>query len=326
MEFRSGSPTVEVPSATADRPSWIKVGAMAAVGFAVGVAWPRLAGVRLGPSVPDSPSASVASHEPSAAPPSASASPSEPPAVVAASSASAPVSPVTAVTPSHGAVFSCKSESGESIKGAECGALAGLDGVLWPRLRKLADCPAAAGVTGTLRLVARVDFDHGVSVELGRNHGGLPSADPLLACAKADVAGANVAHLSHEHPRYSVSYSIAFASDTPAGAASNAPPVSASASSARQDSARAEKENAPAREGTVTSEPAAKSATHDSETATVEWEAAIVRDEPKNGKIVARLPRGTALRLGTAKDGWYPVKYGDGFGSEGWVYRGAIGR
>lgn len=313
---------VEVPSAAADRPSWVKVGAMAAVGFAVGVAWPRLAGVRLGPSVPDSPSASVASREPAASP---SAAASEPPAVVAAPSASAPASSalVIAVTPSHGSVFSCKSESGESMKGAECGSLVGLDGVLLPRLRKLAECPAAAGVTGTLRLVARVDFDRGVSVELGRNHGGMPSAEPLLACAKAAVAGANVSHLSHDHPRYSVAYSVAFAAEAPGGAASNPSAASGPASAARQDGARTEKESS--REGTAASEPA-KSASHDAETATVEWDAAIVRDEPKTGKIVARLPRGTALRLGPVKDGWYPIKYGDGLASEGWVYRGAIGR
>jgi len=303
---------VEVPSALADRPSWIKVGAMAAVGFAVGVAWPRLAGVRLGPSVPDSPSASVAAHEPSAPSTAApSASPSVPGAVVAAPPpANSPAPPpatiaTIAVTPSHGSVFACKTDSGESLKGGECGSLAGLDGVLLPRLRKLADCPAAAGVSGTLRLVAHVDFERGVSIDFGRNHGGMPSADPLLACAKADVTGANVSHLSHDHPRYSVAYSVAFAQEAQSGAA---------------------KENPPAREGTVTSEPVAKPSSRDADTGTVEWDAAIVRDEPKSGKIVARLPRGTALRLGPIKDGWYPVKYGDGFGNEGWVYRGAIGR
>jgi hypothetical protein len=336
MELRSGSPTVEVPSAAADRPSWIKVGAMAAVGFAVGVAWPRVAGVRLGPSVPDSPSSSVASREPSipSAPPSAG--PSEPSAVVAAppASVSAPLPPMTAVTPSHGSVFACKTDSGESLKAGECGSLAGLDGVLLPRLRKLADCPAAAGIAGTLRLVAHVDFEHGVSVDLGRNHGGMPSAEPLLACAKVDVAGANVAHVSHEHPRYSVAYTVAFAQEGPAGAASNTAPASTNGSSAppsaRQDGLRTEKESVPAREGTVTPEAVAKApprdGSRDAETATVEWDAAIVRDEPKSGKIVARLPRGTALRLGPVKDGWYPVKYGDGFANEGWVYRGAIGR
>jgi hypothetical protein len=301
---------------------------MAAIGFAVGVAWPRLAGVRLGPSVPDSASASVASHEPSA--PASSAS-SEPPAVVAApppASSPAPAAAAIAVTPSHGSVFACKTDSGESLKGGECGSLVGLDGVLLPRLRKLAECPAAAGIAGTLRLVAHVDFERGVSVDLGRNHGGMPSAEPLLACAKADVAGVNVTHLSHDHPRYSVAYTVAFAQDATAGAASNTAPTIGSngAASAHQDGARATKDSAPAREGTVTSDLAAKPSSRDAETATVEWDAAIVRDEPKSGKIVARLPRGTALRLGSIKDGWYPVKYGDGFANEGWVYRGAIGR
>jgi hypothetical protein len=322
MELRSGSPTVEVPSSAADRPSWIKVGAMAAVGFAVGIAWPRLAGVRLGPSVPDSPSASVAARESNPPP---SAAPSEPPAVVAAPPATAASPPVIAVTPSHGSVSACKTESGESLKAAECGSLAGLDGVLLPRLRKLAECPAAAGVTGTLRLVARIDFEHGVSIDLGRNHGGIPSADPLLACAKADVAGASVAHLSHEHPRYSVAYSVVFASEAPAGSAAANTSTAPTVASARQDGAHTEKEGVSAREGTATVDSVVKGP-HDSETATVEWDAAIVRDEPKTGKIVARLPRGTALRLGSVKDGWYPVKYGDGFASEGWVYRGAIGR
>jgi hypothetical protein len=61
-------------------------------------------------------------------------------------------------------------------------------------------------------------------------------------------------------------------------------------------------------------------------TAQVEWDVAIVRDAPKSGKVVARLPRGTTLRVGLPKDGWWPVKYGDGYTNDGWVYGGAIGR
>jgi SH3-like domain-containing protein len=60
--------------------------------------------------------------------------------------------------------------------------------------------------------------------------------------------------------------------------------------------------------------------------AQVVWEVAIVRDAPKTGKIIARLQRGTMIRAGQVKDGWYPVKFGDGLSSDGWVYRGAIGR
>ena len=55
MVFRKadGPLSVQIPRPAADRPSWSRVGVIAAVGFIVGVAWPRLAGVRLGPSVPE---------------------------------------------------------------------------------------------------------------------------------------------------------------------------------------------------------------------------------------------------------------------------------
>jgi hypothetical protein len=61
-------------------------------------------------------------------------------------------------------------------------------------------------------------------------------------------------------------------------------------------------------------------------TAQVVWDVALVRDAPKTGKILARLPRGTTIHVGPVKDGWYPVKPGGGFAGEGWVFRGAIGR
>ena len=44
--------SVEIPSRDDDRPAWGKVGAITAIGFVVGVAWPHVAGVRVGPSLP----------------------------------------------------------------------------------------------------------------------------------------------------------------------------------------------------------------------------------------------------------------------------------
>jgi uncharacterized protein YgiM (DUF1202 family) len=41
---------------------------------------------------------------------------------------------------------------------------------------------------------------------------------------------------------------------------------------------------------------------------------------------VARLQRGTKVKVGAGQDGWYRVQYGSDFTSEGWVYRGAIGK
>jgi hypothetical protein len=156
---------VEKPEPLADRPSWVKVGVIAALGFVIGIAWPRLAGLRPGPSVPD-------------------------PTTLAASGRPADSAPAIA-----------------------------------------AEAPG-----------------------------------PSLAAVNSTA--------------------------TPPSSA--APPASAKS-------------------------------TADGETQVV-WPVALIRDTPKTGQVIARLPRGTRLRVGASKDGWYPVKYGDDFGSEGWVYRGAIAK
>jgi hypothetical protein len=294
---------VQIPRPADDQPSWTRVGVIAAIGFIVGVAWPKLAGVRLGPSLPaDATSATASAGPPGAQPPSAAPTAQPAPAVPAAiatpSSAATPAAPApAAVAPSvsvaHGVVFACKTSDGDSLKGGDCGTLPGLDGVVMPRLRKLAECADAAGESGKLHLVVHVDFPRGgVGVELGRGQG-VSSPDALLACAKTDVAGATLAGISHDNPRYSVAYSVTFGGETTATPA--AP-------------------NSPAASGPIEGE------------AQVVWEVAIIRDAPKTGKIVARLQRGTEIHVGAVHDGWYPVKYGDGFSSDGWVYRGAIGR
>jgi Bacterial SH3 domain len=296
-----GPLTVHVPSPGDDRPSWLGVGAIAVVGFVVGVAWPHLAGVRLGPSVPEGPAASASAAEPAPsglAPvvPAAIAAPVAPPASPGLASpssatAAAPAAGSRGINVAHGAVFACKTAGGESLKGNDCGALAGLDGLVLPRLRKLADCPEAATTSGKLHLVVRADFTRdAVTVDLGREHG-VATAEPLLACAKNAMGSVSLAGIAHDNARYSVAYAVTFAG--PAAAATPAASLSAAADG----------------------------------TAQVEWEVAIVRDAPRTGgKVLARLPRGTPLRVGASKDGWYPVKYGDGFGSDGWVYRGAIGK
>jgi hypothetical protein len=301
-----GPLTVQIPGPAEDRPSWTRVGVIAAIGFLVGVAWPRLAGVRMGPSVPEvATSSSVAaavspSDTAPAFPPAAATPPPSTgvPAVAAAPAAAASVAVPATVNVGHGVVFACKTADGDTLKGGECGSLPGLDSILMPRLRKLADCPEAAGASGKLHLVVHVDFPRGgVGVDLGRGHG-VSSPDALLACAKGDVSGAGLAAVTHENPRYSVAYSITFS-----GEGTGIPAGSAAASARPGGSGEAA-------EGT----------------AQVVWEVAIVRDAPKTGKVVARLQHGAELRLGAVKDGWYPVKFGDGFASDGWVYRGAIGR
>ncbi len=309
MSFRKadGPLAVQVPSPAADRPSWLGVGTIAAAGFLIGVAWPRLAGLRPGASVPDGASASVCG----AVRPEASgvSSVSAPVVLTAPRAAVAPPAAAAAtaaggvrVSVARGTVFACKTPSGDSLKGNECGTLPGLDALVQPRLRKLSDCPEAAATNGKLRLVVRADFGRGaLTVDLGREHG-VATAEPLLACAKSALGSVTLEGIAHENARYSVAYGVTFAPPSaPAAAPVTAPEADAPAV------ARAAPEVGDG-------------------TALVEWEVAIVRDTPKTGKVVARLPRGTPLRVGAAKDGWYPAKYGDGFASDGWVYRGAIGR
>ena len=304
-----GPLSVQIPSPGEDRPSWSRVGVIAAIGFLVGVAWPKLAGVRVGPSLPESASTVASAAAPpaegpvAAAPPAAVAPPAPSPSVPAVAATPSPASPAVpvSVTVGHGVVFACRSSDGDSMKGTECGTLPGLDGIVMPRLRKLAECPDAASASGKLHLVVHVDFPRGgMRIDLGRGHA-VSAPDALLACAKDDMKDVALNGVQHENPRYSVAYSVTFAGGAPApasaGGSGSAPPASARTPAAADTGA-----------------------------AQVVWEVAIVRDAPKTGKVVARLQRGTELHLGAPKDGWYPVKYGDGFASDGFIYRGAIGR
>jgi hypothetical protein len=292
--------SVEIPSRDEDRPAWGKVGVITAIGFLVGVGWPRVAGVRVGPSLP-----SDALTSPSASAPPASAAPTPAlalPSAVPAPPSLAPASPPTpaSVTVGHGAVVSCKSSSGDLLKGSDCGTLPGLDTLVVPSLRKLAECPQAAGATGKLHLMVRVDFGRGtIGAEAGKGTT-LSDPDALVACAKTALADVHPTGIAHDNPRYGVAYHLTFGGDDKgaAAAASALPPGGAPAAAARASDAEAQ----------------------------VAWEVAIVRDAPRTGKIVAKLDRGTSVHIGAMSQGWYPVKYGDGFASEGWVYRAAIGK
>jgi SH3-like domain-containing protein len=51
---------------------------------------------------------------------------------------------------------------------------------------------------------------------------------------------------------------------------------------------------------------------------------AIIREKPKDGPVVARILRGTRVVVSGRQDDWYRVKY-DAKGSEGWVFKTAIG-
>jgi hypothetical protein len=316
--------SVEVPGPDRDSPGWVKVGVIAAVGFVIGIAWPRVVGVKLGPSAPGEAAAAAASASAAAAASARAAGRGSeaPPASVAkplgAASASASVAAAPAGPPQvnvqRGSVVGCKTSDGESKKGKECGGLAGLDNVVPPHLKKLATCSAAEGQTGKLSFLATASFPSGgLSWEVGKSST-VGNLEGLTNCIKTHFSGVTATGVAHEHARYTVAYTATF---SPA-VAEVAPPVK-SAKDDKADKADPADKNAKD-DKTEKTDPGAGGE------ASVGWEVALVRDVPKTGQVVARLPRGTKVKLGAIKDGWYAIKYGDGLSSDGFVYRGAIGR
>lgn len=325
---------VEVPAPDRDSPGWVKVGVIAAVGFVIGIAWPRVMGVKLGPSAPGEAAAAAASASASAkalgrapdAPPASVTAKAGSPIASASSATASGSSAASAAVPSgppqisvqRGAVIGCKTAEGESKKGKECGTLAGLDNVVPPHLRKLATCSAAEGQTGKLSFVATAAFPSGgLSWDVGKSST-VGNIEGITNCLKTHFAGVTATGVAHEHNRYTVAYNVTFA-----------PPI-AEAAPKNDKTDKADKNDKPesaekAKDDKSEKTADAPAAAAGSE-ASVGWEVALVRDVPKTGSVVARLPRGTKVKLGAIKDGWYAIKYGDGFASDGFVYRGAIGR
>ncbi len=347
MRKLESSLTVDVPRKELDRPSWVRVGVIAAVGFVIGVAWPKLAGVRLGPSAPGESASAVAAAGSSSASVRASdvlpgttaaasiAAPSN--ATSTAPFASAPVAPpLTASTLAvkGGQITSCKTEEGESLKGKACGAL-GFDAIALPRLKRLATCPAAADADGKLSVMVHLDFAKSrVTSGVGKSSS-VGAPDAFASCLKPALEGVALTNVAHEHPRYTVNYALHFARDskgtaaTPVAAMPSAvKPGSTPQAAATPATAQATSTGTSGISGT-TATPAAPATTPAGKPSgdgnEIVWEVAIVRDAPKSGAVIARLPRGTKIQVGAPQDGWYKVKF-DAAPNEGWVYRGSIGK
>lgn len=321
---------VEVPLPERDKPAWVKVGVIAAVGFIVGIAWPRLVGVRLGPSAPGesaaaaSASGATAGRAPDAPPGSAAGKPGAPNAMASATAASATTTTTAAavalppkIVVTKGMVVSCKTSDGEKKTGKECGKVDGLDLLVRDKVKGIATCGGVEGQTGKFAILANADFKSGrfwYEVNKGAT---VQNIDAITACLKNAFHGQAVTNVPHEHPRYTVSYSAVLSAEK-----EEAPAANKAKTDKVEKTEKTEKAPEKNEEKSEESKPAPAVAGESA----VAWEVALVRDAPKVGAVVARLPRGTKVKLGAMKDGWYSVKFGDDFGTDGWVYRGAIGR
>jgi hypothetical protein len=226
---------VDLPAPEQDKPGWARISAIAAIGFLIGVAWPRVVGVRLGPSAPgESAAAASASAALTASPtPSASASisvavsassvpkavPAAPPAAVAQAPRVQDTAPSAAsalhVTVAKGSVLSCKSSDGETHKGKACGPAPGLDALVRPKLRALASCAGLEGQTGKLSVVVTADFASGkLTHDIGKSST-LKEADVASACLKSALHGVSTPSTAHDYARYTVAYAAVFSATNP---------------------------------------------------------------------------------------------------------------
>jgi hypothetical protein len=292
--------SVVLPSAKEDRPFTPKVGLIAIAGFAIGIAWPRLLGIHVGPDVPGG----GADKERAVAPPAAAKS-----GAAAASSADddedpkgadsadaaedAPSNQETVVI-GDGAIASCKNKKGDKVD--ECGKLA-FDKLAKSRLVDLSKCPDSLGLEGSMTVGVAINFEKNeLSIVEGKKSA-LPvtTVRGVLACAAKALDGVELDKLVHTHAKYTVEYPITF---YPPGKAPPPPPAPGEEATA-----------APAEAGLGT--------------ATVVWEKGLLRESPETGKVASRIPQGTRVTILEEQKGWFLVTAGK---KKGWVAGGAIGK
>lgn len=291
---------VDIPRPADDRPAWSRVGIVGAVGFVVGIAWPRIAGFQVGPSVPGEPKAGPAAE---AAPPSAQVAVPAPSAVpsAAAGSGAAAAQNRQLVVVSEGELVKCSDKKNKKV--AECDRIS-FDGIARPKLEQLASCPAALGLEGRVVLGLDVDFDkREVSIVKGKKSS-LPNStlQGLMKCAANEFASAELEKVAHEQRKYTLHYPLAFYPpgkhpDGEAGAKPDAAP-----GDKKGDEKKGEQEA--------------------SGSGTVSWDTALLRKEPRDGEVAARIVRGTKVKIVARQGDWYKVEHGS---KSGWVYRGALG-
>ena len=281
---------IEVPKE--DRPQFGRVGAIALLGFVVGVAWPHLAGLRVVPRAP-TPASEASANDLTGAP--APVASGEARAGKSQPEAPAPA-PAAAQEPfiiGAGEVTSCRDSEGKRL--GTCDPIE-FEPVARGRLATLAACGAARRARGILSVGFELDFerDRVVGVQLGKSTTvSDQEARELLGCLNETLGEVSLSNIAHAHARYVVFYRLEF-TDQP----SATDPVAAAA-------------------------PAA--VTPASGRATVSWDVALVRSGPsRDDSVVARVLSGTRVTVTGRQGDWYRVKY-DGKGAEGWVFRTAIG-
>jgi hypothetical protein len=283
-------PKVDIPAAPSTPLRLGRIGIIAVVGFAIGIAWPRLAGVRL---VPELPAAPASSQDLSGAPDEAPAASGSKPVAKPAAAPTPEASPAQPPVVGEAQVTSCRDAGGGRIE--HCDAV-DFDRVARAKLSSVDECEDARRISGVVSIGFDLDFttERITRVTSGKTTTLEPAAlKSVLACYEKKFSNLSLVGVPHEHQRYTVFYRVELKAQ---------PPLSPAGSDTPPDPI-----------------------TPASGAATVTWDTALVRDAPGNDtKVIARLRSGTRVGVTGRSGDWYRVKY-DAKGREGFVFRTAIG-
>jgi len=283
---------VDVPTANGAPLRLGRIGIIAVVGFVIGLVWPKLAGVRLVPELPEAP---ASSQDLSGAPeevPTASAVAKVPAQQETPPPPEGPETQPPVVGDAE--VTSCRDGAGGRIQ--TCDNL-DFDRVARTRLSSFADCEPAKAISGVVSVGFDLDFGTERVTRVTSGKTSTLEKDALallLECYEKSFSNVSLVGIPHQHQRYTVFYRVELKGSEAAGPAGSA-------------------ENAPL------------SITPASGTATVTWDTALAHATPdRESKVAARLRSGTRVAVTGRSGDWYRVKY-DSRGREGWVFRTAIG-
>lgn len=193
--------------------------ALAAVGFAIGIVWPTLAGVSLAPEPP------IETHDEAidddAQVGDSKANPVEPELIE--------LLPEDRLNVSPSKVTSCAKGKDKST---HCDPIK-VDDLVHPHLMALLGCSSAQGVFGTLSLGFKLDFQQAkiLDVESGRSTD-LPeqTTKELMRCASEEFSSISLQGLAHQYDSYQVFYLLEF--KTPEAAAQDKSSVTAASGKA----------------------------------------------------------------------------------------------
>lgn len=265
--------------------------------------------------------------------------------------ATVPVLPALATARvGNGVMIGCGNGEETDIPGAQCDNPAGMESALRDRLAAVVGgCPAAAQAardsTRLLSLGLRVDHPRRrVAVLLGRSST-VSEKISYVSCVR-DALGPMDAlwRITPGHPRYLYYFAVHF-TPLPAGPDAGAPtvaPTPATPEPAAPEPAAPTPEPATPEPATPAPAPvAAVDAGRPSApipglptaeelarmpalgTATVTYAAAIVRDAPRTGAVVGRVPQGTSVEVIDRRGSWHAIRWGNHH--VGWTFHEAIG-